>query len=86
MAAKLFVGGLAWATTDDSLKAFFSTVGTVVSASVIKDKYTGKSKGYGFVEFATEEEAQKAKAELNGKELDGRAINVDEARPPREAN
>lgn len=85
---KLFVGGLAWATTNDSLRDFFSTVGNVVSANVISDKYTGKSKGFGFVEFETAEEAQKATEELNGKELDGRAINVSEARPqqPRENN
>ncbi len=85
---KLFVGGLAWGTTDDTLREFFSTVGSVVSANVISDKYTGKSKGFGFVEFSTPEEAEKAKQELNGKDLDGRAINVSEARPqqPRENN
>lgn len=85
---KLFVGGLAWGTTDDSLREFFSTVGNVTSANVISDRYTGKSKGFGFVEFATAEEAKKAAEELNGKELDGRAINVSEARPqqPRENN
>jgi len=85
---KLFVGGLAWATTDDSLREFFSAIGNVVSANVISDKYTGKSKGFGFVEFSTADEAKKAAEELNGKELDGRAINVSEARPqqPRENN
>lgn len=82
---KLFVGGLAWATTEDSLKALFSTVGTVVEAKVVTDKYSGKSRGFGFVEMATAEEAAKA-IELNGKELDGRTISVSEARPqaPRE--
>jgi len=85
---KLFVGGLAWGTTDDTLREFFSTVGNVTSANVITDRYTGKSKGFGFVEFATPEEAKKAMDELNGKELDGRTINVSEARPqqPRENN
>ncbi|KKR11837.1 MAG: RNP-1 like protein RNA-binding protein, Glycine-rich [Candidatus Woesebacteria bacterium GW2011_GWA1_39_21] len=86
MATKLFVGGLAWTTRDDSLKNFFSTVGTVVSAQVIVDKYTGKSKGFGFVEMGSEKEAEEAKAKLNGQELDGRAISVSDARPqqPRE--
>lgn len=85
MATKLFVGGIAWATTDDSLKAYFSQYGTVVSATVITDKYTGKSKGFGFVEMSTEEEAQKALA-ANGTKLDDREITVNEARPmvPRE--
>lgn len=81
MATKLFIGSLAWATTDDSLSALFSQVGTVVSARVITDRATGRSKGFGFVEMSTEEEAQKAVAELNGKDLDGRSIVVNEARP-----
>ena len=86
MATKLFVGGLAWATHDDSLKNFFSQVGTVVSAAVIMDKYTGKSKGFGFVEMSSEKEAEEAKAKLNGQALDGRTISVSDARPqqPRE--
>jgi cold-inducible RNA-binding protein len=86
MAAKLFVGGLSWGTTEDSLRQAFSAIGTVVSASVIMDKYTGKSKGFGFVEMSSDEEAQRAVAELNGKELDGRTVVVNEARPmvPRE--
>jgi cold-inducible RNA-binding protein len=84
--AKLFVGGLAWATTEDSLRAFFAQAGTVTSATVIMDKFSGKSKGFGFVEMSSPEEAEKAMNELNGKELDGRAIAVSEARPmqPRE--
>ena len=81
MATKLFVGSLAWATTDDSLQAFFSQAGTVSSARVITDRATGRSKGFGFVEMSSDEEAQKAVAELNGKELDSRAIVVNEARP-----
>lgn len=86
MANKLFVGSLAWGTTDDSLNEFFAQAGTVVSAKVITDRDSGRSKGFGFVEMSTDEEAAKAVAELNGKDLDGRAINVNEARPqePRE--
>lgn len=85
MATKLFVGSLAWATDDDSLKNFFSQAGTVVSARVIRDRATNRSKGFGFVEMSSDEEAQKAIA-LAGQELDGRAIVVNEARPmePRE--
>ena len=81
MATKLFVGSLAWATTDDSLKEFFSGVGTVVSASVIRDRETNRSKGFGFVEMSSDEEAKAAVAQLDGKELDGRPIVVNEARP-----
>ncbi len=86
MANKLFVGSLAWGTNDDSLNEFFAQAGTVVSAKVITDRDSGRSKGFGFVEMSTDEEAAKAVAELNGKDLDGRAINVNEARPqePRE--
>ena len=86
MALKLFVGGLSWDTTDDSLRAFFATLGTVTSAKIITDKFSGKSRGFGFVEMGTDEEAKKAIAELNGKTLDGRAIVVNEAKPmaPRE--
>jgi len=81
MATKLFVGSLAWATTDDSLKDFFSAAGNVVSANVIVDRETNRSKGFGFVEMSSDEEAKKAIDELNGKELDGRPIVVNEARP-----
>lgn len=81
MATRLFVGSLAWATTDDSLKDFFSAVGTVTSANVIMDRETGRSKGFGFVEMSSDEEAKAAVDQLNGKELDGRAIVVNEARP-----
>jgi len=86
MSNKLFVGGLSWDTTDQSLHAYFSKIGTVTSASVIMDKFSGKSKGFGFVEMSSPEEAQRAIQELNGQSLDGRAINVSEARPqaPRE--
>ncbi len=86
MPTKLFVGGLAWATTNDSLRDLFAQAGTVVSATVITDKFTGKSKGFGFVEMSSADEANKAVEMLNGKDLDGRAINVSQARPqqPRE--
>ncbi len=81
MAKKLYVGGLAWATTDEALKDAFSAAGKVESATVIMDKMSGRSKGFGFVEMSTEEEAQKAIEMMNGKELDGRKVTVNEARP-----
>lgn len=81
MNPKLFVGNLSWETTDDSLAAFFSQVGTVVSAKVITDRDSGRSKGFGFVEMSSVEEAERARNELNDKELDGRTIKVSEARP-----
>ncbi|MDB5170562.1 MAG: RNA-binding protein [Candidatus Saccharibacteria bacterium] len=84
MATKLFIGSLAWATNDDSLKDFFATVGTVVSASVIMDRETNRSKGFGFVEMSSDDEAKAAVEQLNGKDLDGRAIVVNEARPREE--
>lgn len=84
MASKLFVGSLAWATTDDSLKEFFSSAGTVVSATVIQDRETNRSKGFGFVEMSSDDEAKAAIDQLNGKELDGRPIVVNEARPREE--
>lgn len=81
MASKLFVGGLSWDTNDTSLKNFFAQAGTVVSATVISDKFSGRSKGFGFVEMSSEEEAKEAVAKLNGQVLDGRTIAVNEARP-----
>ena len=81
MAMKLYVGGLAYSVTDDELRDFFASQGTVVSAFVIKDKFSGRSKGFGFVEMENADEAQKAIQELSGKELSGRAIVVNEARP-----
>jgi RNA recognition motif-containing protein len=77
----LFIGSLAYATTDDSLKAFFEQIGEVASAKVITDRESGRSKGFGFVEFVNEDDNQKAVDQLDGKELDGRAINVGLARP-----
>ncbi|HET9850562.1 MAG TPA: RNA-binding protein [Candidatus Saccharimonadales bacterium] len=81
MAIKLFVGGLPYAVNDDGLADFFAQVGTVESAKVIMDRFSGRSKGFGFVEMSSDEEAQKAIKELNGKEMDGRSIVVNEARP-----
>ena len=80
----LFVGNLAYATNDDSLKAFFEQIGEVTSARVITDRDSGRSKGFGFVEMANEDDNQKAVDALNGKELDGREINVSLARPKEE--
>jgi len=80
MAKKLFVGNLSWGVTDDTLRDAFSAAGTVVSANVISDKMTGKSRGFGFVEME-DADAAKAVEMLNGKELDGRKITVNEARP-----
>jgi RNA recognition motif-containing protein len=81
MSQNLFIGSLAYATTDDALKAFFEQIGEVASAHVITDRDSGRSKGFGFVEFADEANNQKAVDELNGKELDGRTITVGLARP-----
>ncbi len=77
----LFVGSLAYATTDDTLKAHFEQIGEVTSARVITDRDSGRSKGFGFVEMANESDNQKAIDQLNGKELDGRTISVGLARP-----
>ncbi len=77
----LFIGSLAYATTDDTLKAFFEQIGEVESARVITDRDSGRSKGFGFVEFKNDADNQKAVDSLDGKELDGRAISVGLARP-----
>ncbi len=81
MGKKLYVGSLSYDTTDESLKEAFSRAGTVESANVITDKMSGRSRGFGFVEMATDEEAQKAIETLNGQEVDGRKVTVNEARP-----
>lgn len=78
---KLFVGSLAWATTDDSLQAHFAQAGTVASAKVVTDRESGRSRGFGFVEYEDDAEADKAIETLNDSELDGRTITVNEARP-----
>ena len=81
MEKKLYVGGLSYDTKEDTLKDLFSKAGTVDSATIIMDKFSGKSKGFGFVEMSSEEEAKKAIEMFDGKELDGREIKVNEARP-----
>lgn len=81
MAQNLFIGSLAYATTDDTLKSHFEQIGTVSSARVITDRDSGRSKGFGFVEFADESNNQKAVDQFDGKELDGRTISVGLARP-----
>ena len=80
MGKKLFVGNLSWNVRDEELKEAFAPHGTVEEAVVIMDRMKNRSKGFGFVTMSTEEEAQNAISELNGKEVDGRAINVSEAR------
>ncbi|KAL4884265.1 hypothetical protein BJY04DRAFT_215694 [Aspergillus karnatakaensis] len=77
--SKLFIGGLAWATSDDSLRAAFAEFGEVTDAIVMKDRDTGRSRGFGFVTFASEQEADAALNALNDQELDGRRIRVDKA-------
>lgn len=81
MATKLFVGGLAYAVNDDQLRELFAQVGEVKSASVIVDREMNRSKGFGFVEMASDEDAKKAVEQLDGKEFEGRTIVVNEARP-----
>lgn len=81
MAKKLYVGGLAYAVTDDQLQDYFAAFGEVTSAQVIIDRATNRSKGFGFVEMANDAEAEKAIEELNGKDFLGRTITVNEARP-----
>jgi RNA recognition motif-containing protein len=81
MAAKLYVGGLSYSTTSETLREYFAQCGTVESASVITDKFSGQSRGFGFVEMATSEEAQRAISELNSKDLDGRKITVNVSNP-----
>ncbi|MBM3212246.1 RNA-binding protein [Candidatus Poribacteria bacterium] len=80
MSKKLYIGNLSFNTTDEELKGAFSEFGEVVSASVVKDRISGRSRGFGFVEFADEESAQKAKEAMNGKPLKGRDLKVDEAK------
>ncbi|HXV75799.1 MAG TPA: RNA-binding protein [Candidatus Polarisedimenticolaceae bacterium] len=79
MGKKLFVGGISWNTTEDGLREAFERFGEVVEANIVFDRYTGRSRGFGFVTFANEEQAAQAMEQLNGAELDGRAIRVDDA-------
>jgi RNA recognition motif-containing protein len=79
MAVKLFVGGLSYSTSTDSLREAFAAVGTVESATIVTDRDTGRSRGFGFVEMATNEDADQAVSRLNGSSLDGRTIKVEKA-------
>ena len=81
MATKLYVGNLPYSSTDESLKTAFSEVGTVEEAAVIMEKMTGRSRGFGFVTMSTQEEADAAIEKFNGKDMDGRVLVVNEARP-----
>jgi RNA recognition motif-containing protein len=81
MSMKLYVGNLAFKTSSEDLQQLFAQAGTVESASVVEDRDTGRSRGFGFVEMASKEEGEAAIAQFNGKELDGRNLTVNEARP-----
>jgi RNA recognition motif-containing protein len=81
MSMKLYVGNLSFQTTSEDLRDLFAQAGTVESASVVEDRDTGRSRGFGFVEMATKEEGEAAIAQFNGKDLQGRNLNVNEARP-----
>lgn len=83
MNKKLYVGNLSYDTSEDKLKEYFAQAGDVASVSIITDKYSGKSRGFGFVEMETEDEAKKAKEMFDQQELDGRKLVVNEARPRR---
>ena len=81
MSMKLYVGNLAFQTSSEDLQQLFSQAGTVESASVVEDRETGRSRGFGFVEMSSKEEGQKAIEQFNGKEVNGRNLNVNEAKP-----
>jgi len=81
MSKKLYVGGLPYSTNEEAIKEYFSQAGAVETATIITDRMSGRSKGFGFVEMSTEEEAQKAVEMFNGKEFEGRNLTVNEARP-----
>lgn len=84
MATKLYVGNLSYGTTEGDLEQLFSSCGSVTSCNMIIDRMTGKSRGFAFVEMSSQDEANKAIAELHGKEHDGRSLTVNEARPREE--
>lgn len=86
MSKNIYVGNLPFSVTDDSLSEMFSSYGKVSSARVIRDKFTDRSRGFGFVEMENDEEAGNAIQELNGKSIEGRALKVSEARPREERN
>lgn len=81
MSTKLYVGGLSYGTTEESLNNYFAQAGSVVSAQIMMDKMTNRSRGFGFVEMASDDEAQNAISMLDGKEFEGRTLKVNEARP-----
>ena len=81
MTMKLYVGNLAFQTSSEELQSLFAQAGTVESVSLIEDRETGRSRGFGFVEMSTKEEGAAAIAQFNGKDLGGRALNVNEAKP-----
>ena len=81
MSMKLYVGNLSFQTSSQELEELFATLGTVESATVVEDRETGRSRGFGFVEMASQEDGEKAIAELNGTEVGGREIKVNEAKP-----
>ncbi len=81
MAKKLYVGGLPYSTTEDQLREAFAAAGSVASAVIIMDKMSGRSKGFGFVEFSNDDDAAKAIDMMNGKDFGGRSLTVNEARP-----
>ena len=84
MSKRLFVGSIAWGTTNEALKKHFEQVGTVEEATVLTDKMTGRSRGFGFVTMANDSDADAAVSKLNGTDLDGRKLVVSEARPREE--
>src|SRR3990170_1533629 len=81
MASKLYIGGLSYSTTSEGLREFFAQSGNVLSATVITDRFSGQSRGFGFVEMNSAEDAQNAISQLNGRELDGRRITVEISNP-----
>jgi RNA recognition motif-containing protein len=83
---RIYVGGISYSTNTDGLRALFATMGTVSDATIVEDKYSGQSKGFGFVEMADASEAKAAIAKFNGYSLDGRALTVNEAKPREDRN
>jgi RNA recognition motif-containing protein len=81
MAKKLYVGNLSYKTTEESLKEYFAQAGSITSAFIVSDKFTGRPKGFGFVEFENDADADKAIEMFNAKEFEGRNLNVSEAKP-----
>jgi len=86
MGTKVYVGNLSYNISEEKLKETFSEYGEVSEVVIVKDKYSGRSKGFGFITFAEDESAKKAISELNGKEVDGRELKVNEARPREEGH